>query len=122
MKKMKEFWISADLGYGQVKGVNQESKKIMFPSILAPGKDRALDMVFDDLQNNIVDNLHIRIREKDMFDAKDYFVGKLAQKRNMNSYFNTKDNKIYSNENKVFLSALTGLLLPKDIAEMKNTL
>lgn len=112
---MKEFWIASDLGYGQVKGVNQLNEKIIFPSILAPGKDRALDKVFGNLEDNIIDNLHVKIHEKNIFDAKEYFVGKLAQKRNVNSYFNTKDNKIYSNENKVFLSTLAGLLLPKDI-------
>ncbi|WP_279145574.1 MULTISPECIES: ParM/StbA family protein [Clostridium] len=115
---MKEFWISVDLGYGQVKGVNELGKKIIFPSILSPGKDRSLDKFFNRLDENIADNLHVTISDNNYNNTtNDYFVGKLAQRSNTNSYFNTTDNKIYSNENKVFLATLAGLLMPKGITE-----
>lgn len=115
---MKEFWISVDLGYGQVKGVNELGKKIIFPSILSPGKDRSLDKFFSKLDENITDNLHVTISDNNYNNVtNDYFVGRLAQKSNVNSYFNTTDNKIYSNENKVFLATLAGLLMPKSATE-----
>lgn len=114
---MNEFWISADLGYGQVKGVNKSNKKVLFPSIMAAGKDRSLDKFFNNVEEDIVNNLHVMISEGPMSNEKDYFVGKLAQNRNVNSYFNTTDNKIYSNENKVFLATLAGLLVPRNLED-----
>ncbi len=40
---MNKYTIAIDLGYGQIKGINQDNKRVIFPSIISSGKDRSLD-------------------------------------------------------------------------------
>ena len=44
-----------------VKGINEEGKKIIFPSILSLGKDRNFDKVFNNAKDCIIKNLHLMV-------------------------------------------------------------
>ncbi|WP_045906020.1 ParM/StbA family protein [Clostridium botulinum] len=110
---MNKYTIAIDLGYGQIKGINQDNKRVIFPSIISSGKDRSLDTFFNSI-DNIVDNIHVKILDE-YFNEKEYFVGELAKRQPSNSSFINRDNKINSEENKVLLATALGLLIPNDL-------
>ncbi|APU87081.1 hypothetical protein [Clostridium botulinum] len=111
---MNKYTIAIDLGYGQIKGINQDNKRVIFPSIISSGKDRSLDTFFNSI-DNIVDNIHVKILDE-YFNEKEYFVGELAKRQPSNSSFINRDNKINSEENKVLLATALGLLIPNDLS------
>lgn len=112
----KDFLIAIDLGYGQIKGINEDGHKIIFPSILSIGKSRNLDKVFNNVTENIIENLHVTL-DYNRGNKKEYFLGNLDKYQPDNSSFINKENKINSEESKVFLATAVALLMPKTISE-----
>lgn len=115
----KDFLIAVDLGYGQIKGINEEGKRIIFPSILSPGKDRSLDKVFNNIKDRIIKNLHVTV-DFGSGSIKEYFLGDLAKNQLANSSFLNKENKTNSEENKVFLATAVALLMPNTISSDRS--
>lgn len=115
----KDFLIAIDLGYGQVKGINEEGKKIIFPSILSLGKDRSLYNAFNNVKDNIIENLHVTV-DFGSGSAEEYFLGDLAKNQLANSSYLNKENKTNSEESKIFLAAAVALLMPKTISSDRS--
>lgn len=115
----KDYLIAIDLGYGQVKGINEDGKKVIFPSIISFGKDRSIDRVFNNVKNRIMENLHVTV-DFGSGSAEDYFLGDLAKNQLVNSSFLNKENKINSEESKVFLAAAVALLMPNIISSDRS--
>jgi len=69
-----EMIVGVDLGYGFVKGVNERDDKIVFPSVVAAGRERSWGKLFD----RVPDDYFVVIRPESG-SPKEYFVGRLAE-------------------------------------------
>lgn len=99
--------ISIDLGYGYVKGVGEDGKTILFPSIVGPGKDRGLSEALGSA-NTGLDKLHVEM------DGKQYFVGDLAiTEAGGLSTSTLEGDKIQHEHTKTLLAVATSLLVPQ---------
>lgn len=113
------FKIGLDLGYGYTKGVNDNNKEILFPSIISMDMgfsplDSSADIFKEHKEFNIrtvQENLKISISNG--IDRREFLVGESA--RNESNSSNLLDNnKINSIETKVLLAASSVLLFPND--------
>lgn len=107
--------IGLDLGFGYVKGVNSQNKKILFPSIVSIGFDRPLAGIFN--SNDVIENLHVKILDKT--GENSYYVGNLAKREGFSNSFALDIDKYNQTEAKVLLSTAT-LLLSLDEGEPIN--
>ncbi|TCO68240.1 ParM/StbA family protein [Caldanaerobacter subterraneus] len=98
--------IGLDLGFGYVKGVNSQNKRILFPSIVSIGFDRPLAGIFN--TNDIIENLHIRIVDKT--GENSYYVGNLARREGFSDSFTLDIDKYTQPEAKALLSTAVMLL------------
>lgn len=92
--------IAIDLGYGYVKGMNEEKEKIIFPSIVGTAHDRALKDLFGTGVKNRLENLWVRIKAGNLDNS--FFVGNLAGD-NISKSFIFDSNKIWHPNNIVLL-------------------
>jgi plasmid segregation protein ParM len=99
--------IGLDIGYGYVKAVNDEGKKIFFPSIVSIGFERLLDVFNKDL--DIVKNLYVQIVSNE--GSKSYFVGELAQRESPFGIFNLQSHRTEIAETQVLLATAAALLI-----------
>lgn len=99
--------IGLDLGFGYVKGVNSQNKRILFPSIVSIGFDRPLAGIFS--SNNIIENLHVKILNGN--GESSYYVGELAKREGFSDSFTLDIDKYTQPEAKVLLSTAVALLL-----------
>lgn len=66
--------VSIDLGYGFVKAISSNGKRVIFPSVVGnEGSNLDLSGAFGNRPNDI-ENIHIR------YDNESYFIGSLAEK------------------------------------------
>lgn len=107
------FKLGLDLGYGYVKGINEEQKTIMFPSLVGDAYERNLVGLFGTNSNNIADNLHLSVMNGDGF-KQEYFIGELARREGRNISFAFDNDKITHPNTKALLVAATALLTPKE--------
>jgi len=99
--------IAVDLGYGYTKGINENEKTIIFPSIVGPGKNRELAGALGAI-NTGIDKIHVEI------DGTEYFVGELAIEESSQVSIGTLDeNKINHTHTKVLLATASALLVPQ---------
>lgn len=99
--------IAVDLGYGYTKGINENEKTIVFPSIVGPGKNRELAGALGAI-NTGIDKIHVEI------DGTEYFVGELAIEESSQVSIGTLDeNKINHTHTKVLLATASALLVPQ---------
>lgn len=115
------FKIGIDLGYGFLKGINDNGKSIVLPSLISMGYDRSTASIFNNnlFSNNkeLLDNLYISLANFDktedrLISQNDYYVGELARRQPINSSFNLSDNKILDEETRVLLATGVALLMP----------
>lgn len=104
--------VSIDLGYGYTKGVNEEGKKVIFPSVVGPGRDRSIASLFDDNMRGM-DSLHVVV------DGMEYFVGELAEKESSIASRTLSSEKITHPNTKVLLATATALLMPEGIRNVQ---
>ena len=97
--------IAVDLGYGYIKGINQEGKKICFPSLVGPA--RSLKM--RGFLNNGED-LQYQLFLKHSTLDKEYFVGHLAEEESPTASYAFDENKINHPHTRVLLAAAAALL------------
>lgn len=72
--------VSVDLGYGYVKGISTNGKRVLFPTLVGTGFDRQLSGIFGNMKEvNDLSNMHV------LFDNKNYFVGDLAKESRTSS-------------------------------------
>lgn len=105
---MALFKVSIDLGYGYVKGLNEEGDQVRFPSLVSIGQDRFLSHLMDSVKNSL-DELEVMYEDRE--EKGNFFVGELAKSGKSNYLFDqNKINHIYT---RVLLSTATALLAPK---------
>ncbi|HCC33655.1 MAG TPA: hypothetical protein DEQ28_07150 [Clostridiales bacterium] len=66
--------VGVDLGYGFVKAVNEQDDKIVFPAVIASGKERSWGKLFD----RVPDDYFVTVRPESG-SPEEYFVGRLAE-------------------------------------------
>lgn len=94
--------IAVDIGYGFVKGINEDLKKVVFPSLVTAGYDREIETIFGAGINNM-DSLHIKL------NGEEYFVGELARRSKLASV--TLDSQKTNHKNtQILLATAVGLL------------
>lgn len=99
--------IAVDLGYGFIKGLNEEGEKILFPSVVGTAHSRELKNLFGPTSYDRLKNLHVYIREGDL--EGEFFVGELAQESRARSYAFAA-NKIWHENTIVALATAAALL------------
>lgn len=99
--------VSVDLGYGYVKGVSLSGKRILFPTMIAPGHDRNLTSIFGVGTADDMNNLHVCIQ------GADYFLGDLAREARTYTRIFEKErhNHPYT---KIILQAAISMLVDAD--------
>ncbi len=96
--------IGFDAGYGYMKAVAGNGKKIIIPSLVGEGFKRQYGDIFGSGSNSILENLHIEI------DGEHFFVGELASLESKNCSYAFDQNKILHINTKVLLSTAIMLL------------
>lgn len=102
------FKVSIDLGYGYVKGLNQDGDQVRFPSLVSVGQDRFLSQLMDSMDNTLGE---LEIRYEDKEEKGHFFVGELAKGSKTNYVFD--QNKISHLYTKILLSTAAAILSPK---------
>ena len=102
--------IAVDLGYGFVKGANEENERIIFPSVVGAAHDLALKDLFGTNFKNRLDNLWVHIKAGDL--DGDFFVGSLAGD-SISKSFAFGSNKIWHPNTIVLLGTAAALLAPE---------
>ena len=105
--------LGLDLGYGYVKGINEDNKMVLFPSLVGDAYERNLTGLFGNSFSNLIDNLHLCITDNDGI-RKEYFIGELARREGRNISFAFDNDKITHPNTKALLVGATSLLTPKE--------
>ena len=101
--------IAVDLGYGFLKGMNEDGDRILFPSVVGPAHNRDLGELFGTNAKNKLENLQVHVKGDEI--NGNYFVGSLARESTTKSVaFGT--NKIWHPNTMVLLSTAAALLAP----------
>ncbi|QGG46867.1 ParM/StbA family protein [Heliorestis convoluta] len=108
------FKIGIDLGYGYTKGINQEGRTIIFPSIIGAAHDRMTELFGQD--TGTLEALHVQIKDKN--NDSEHFVGDLARKESLSSSFTLERNKISNDNTKVLLSTSLAMLVPSQTVSL----
>lgn len=103
--------IGLDLGYGYVKGVNEDGKGVIFPSLVGNAYDRNLAGLFGTDYNKRLDNLHLVLTGR---EKEEFFVGELARRESRNVSYAFDENKINHPNTAALLAASCLLLFPKN--------
>jgi len=106
------FKIGLDLGYGYVKGINEENRKVVFPSLVGMGYKRSLSGLFDRNKSDIQNNMHVVVGGND--GQKEYFVGELARREGRNVSYAFDEHKVNHPNTKALIAAASGFLLPEE--------
>ncbi|WP_156151423.1 ParM/StbA family protein [Domibacillus indicus] len=64
--------VAVDLGYGFVKAISSSGKRVLFPSLVGKGYERALTDLFGQ-KNLTLSNMQV------VYQGEDYFIGELAK-------------------------------------------
>lgn len=107
------FKIGLDLGYGYVKGVNENNNTVVFPSIVGDAYQRNLVGLFGNSNENIIENLHVSISDGNGF-SQECFVGELARREGRNLSYAFDENKINHPNTRALLATGSALLLPEE--------
>lgn len=87
--------VAVDVGYGYVKTISSNGKKVIFPSVVGTGRERVLA--------NFIEKSSSQTKEKDLselhikIDGKHYYVGEMAL-RNSNDATRVFDRERYNHE------------------------
>lgn len=99
--------IAIDLGYGYTKGIGENGKTVVFPSVVGPGKSRELADALG-ARNTGMDKLHVE------FNGTEYYVGELAIEESAHlSSATLEENKINHEHTKILLATAAALLVPQ---------
>ncbi|GAE93042.1 hypothetical protein JCM21714_2074 [Gracilibacillus boraciitolerans JCM 21714] len=74
MKKLE--YVAVDVGYGFVKVISSNGKKVLFPSVVGSGRERMLANFLDEKEQEETDLSEIHIK----LNGKHYFIGEMALK------------------------------------------
>ncbi len=108
--------VSVDLGYGFVKAVSSNGKRVIFPSVVGEeGNSLDLSSAFGKRADD-VNNMHIK------FNERDFFVGKLAEMESRSTtriFERERFNNIYT---MILLNAAVHLVSESDIVSVTTGL
>jgi plasmid segregation protein ParM len=100
--------VAVDVGYGYTKGINENLKNVVFPSLITSGYDRDMETLFNGGIDDL-DNLHVKV------NGDEYFVGELARRSKLSSI--TLDNEKTDHNNMlVLLATALGMLGNRNIS------
>jgi plasmid segregation protein ParM len=106
------FKIGLDLGYGYIKGVNERSQRVVFPSLVCDAYERNLAGLFDNSKERISENIHLVMSDSE--GKKEYFIGDLARREGKNLSIAFDEDKINHPNTKAMLAASFLLLAPQN--------
>lgn len=117
------FKIGLDLGYGFLKGINEEGKKVLMPSLVGTGSERTLSRVFGN--GSEYDSQEVEIEAsavardengslKEFTASGRYFVGELARKESRIPAFAFDRNKIAHEATMVLIGVGDALLTDRN--------
>ena len=106
------FRIGLDLGYGYVKGVNEDGKGVVFPSLVGNAYDRPLAGLFGNNEEKRIDNMHLILTGK---KKEESFVGELARRESRSVSYAFDEDKINHPNTSALIAASCLLLLLKMI-------
>ena len=107
------FKIGLDLGYGYIKGVNENGEKILFPAIVGGAYKRVLSGILGDKIDDKIKNMHLDIIEPSG-QKRGYFVGELARREGRNISYAFDEDKINHPYTKALIAASCVLLFPEE--------
>ena len=99
------FKIAIDLGYGYVKGINENGKTVLIRTAIGSGNNRQLANLFGSAART---KEHIMISQNEV--ERQYFIGDLARKESRDCSSPFEKNKIDNPSTKVLLSAAFAML------------
>jgi len=102
------FKVGLDLGYGYVKGVNEEGRAVAFPSLVGDGYSRPLAGLFGSGTHDSTGNLHVVL--SDHRGSREFFVGELARREGLNVSRAFDEDKITHPNTEVLLATAASLL------------
>jgi len=102
--------IGLDVGYGYTKAVNDEGKRVLFPSIVAKSFERTIEAFSNSKDGDIVKNLYVKIAA-DNGTAGYYFVGELAKRESPFGTFNLEAHRVEIDETKILMAVAAALLM-----------
>ena len=100
------FKIAIDLGYGYVKGINENGKTVLIRTAIGTGGNRQLTTVFGGSEKS---REHIVISQNET--ERQYFIGNLARKEARDCSSPFEKNKIDNPSTKVLLAAAFAVLM-----------
>ncbi|HHY79939.1 MAG TPA: ParM/StbA family protein [Thermoanaerobacter sp.] len=110
--------LGLDVGYGYTKGISGQNKRVLFPSVVARGFERAIDPFLKE-DTDIIKNLYVKITTDDSSSSGYYYIGELAQRSSPFSVFDLNAHRVEIAETKILMAAASALLVDKDTAEFK---
>jgi len=100
------FKVAIDLGYGYVKGINENGKTVLIRTAVGSATNRQLSNIFDRSSKT---KEHIIITENGL--EKQYFIGDLARCDSKDCSSPFEKNKIDNQSNKVLMAAAFAMLV-----------
>lgn len=100
--------VCIDLGYGYTKGLADNGRSVLIPSIVGAGYSRSLAHLLDERTEMTAENLHVKIRDEQ--GENEYFVGELARKESRTASYAFDDNKINHPNTRALLAATAAML------------
>lgn len=110
--------LGLDVGYGYTKGINGQNKRVLFPSVVARGFERAIDPFLKD-DSDIIKNLYVKIMTNDESMSGYYYIGELAQRSSPFGIFDLNAHRVEIAETKILMAVASALLADENITEFK---
>lgn len=104
------YGLAIDLGFGYVKGLNQDNNTFITQSLMGSARKMYLGEIFGASGDN--KDLHVRIESNGK--SAEYFVGDLARRECRDASQAFESNKIFHPSTQVLLATAAGKLLPKE--------
>ncbi len=104
--------ICIDLGYGYTKGLADNGRSIIFPSIVGPGYKRDMAAALGERTKIDAGNLNVTINDQGI--DNEYFIGELARRESRTASYVFDDNKISHPSTKALLATATAMLAEED--------
>ncbi len=110
--------LGLDVGYGYTKGINSQNKRVLFPSVVARGFERAIDPFLKE-DSDITKNLYVKITTADSSTSGYYYIGELAQRSSPFGIFDLNAHRVEITETKIFMAVASALLADEDTVEFR---
>ncbi|MGH2331168.1 StbA family protein [Thermoanaerobacter mathranii] len=111
-------YLGLDVGYGYTKGINNQNKRVLFPSVVARGFERTIDPFLKE-DSDIIKNLYVKITTDDSSSSGYYYIGELAQRSSPFSVFDLNAHRVEVTETKILMAVASALLTNENSTEFK---